>query len=87
MHVTLHPVDTAKVIASGWGKRHPLAGVNVLGRPRVPNGFTMIFAPPSEAEVDVVMDIVKAGAWWAGGVDLNAGSGPSKDRGKMLSLD
>ena len=70
MHVTLHPADAALVIAAGWGQRHPVAGVSVHGTVSVPDGFTMIYAPQSMDEVDVVMDIVKAGAWWVGGVDL-----------------
>ena len=70
MHITLHPVDAARVIASGWGQRHPVAGVPVHGRVLVPSGFTMVYAPQDEREVEVVMGIVRAGAWWVGGVDL-----------------
>ena len=70
MHLTLHPLDVATVIASGWGQRHPMAGTRVFGRQLVPEGFTMIYGPSDEDEVEVIMQIVRAAAWWVGGVDL-----------------
>ena len=30
----------------------------------------MLYAPRQESEVETGMEIVKAGAWWVGGVDL-----------------
>ena len=70
MHVTLHPIDAALVIASGWGERHPLAGCFIHGRRLLPAGFILVYTPQTEAEIDTVMNIVKAAAWWVGGVDL-----------------
>lgn len=30
----------------------------------------MVYAPRQESQIETVMEIVKAGAWWVGGVDL-----------------
>lgn len=73
MHLTLHPFDVALVITRGWGERHPLAGCPVLGKRLLPSGFVMVYAPQNETEVGVVTDIVRAGAWWVGGVGLGDG--------------
>ena len=70
MHLTLHPLDVSIVLASGWGERHPLAGKQIHGKKLLPSGFVMLYAPRQESEVETVMEIVKAGAWWVGGVDL-----------------
>ncbi len=32
----------------------------------------MVYAPREESDVATVMEIVKAGGWWVGGVDLGA---------------
>lgn len=71
MHLTLHPSDAALVISHGWGERHPLAGRG----PWVPKGFVMVYAPRGRDEADVLMEIVKAGAWWVGGVELKGQKG------------
>ena len=77
MHMTLHPLDAALVIAQGWGERHPLAGCWIHGRRLLPPGFLMVYTPREESEVETLMDIVKAAGWWVGGVDL----GKSKSSG------
>ena len=64
LHLTLHPADARAVMAAGWGERHPLAGR------LLPAGYVMVYAPRGEREVELVMDIVRAGAWWVGGVEL-----------------
>jgi hypothetical protein len=33
----------------------------------------MVYAPQEESEIMTVMEIVKAGGWWVGGVDLGEG--------------
>ncbi|KAL9117466.1 MAG: hypothetical protein Q9187_005996 [Circinaria calcarea] len=71
MHLTLHPSDAALVISHGWGERHPLAGRG----PWVPKGFVMVYAPRGRDEIDVLMEIVKAGTWWVGGVELKGWKG------------
>lgn len=73
MHLTLHPSDAALVISHGWGERHPLAGRNVFGKKLLPAGFVMVYAPNDESQVGVLMEIVRAGAWWVGGVGLGEG--------------
>ncbi len=60
MHMTLHPIDAAMVIASGWGERHPLAGCNVHGKRMVPSGFVMVYTPTNVNDIATVMEIVKA---------------------------
>ena len=62
LHLTLHPTDLALVIKQGWGERHPLAGKTC------PVGFTLIYAPRDEEDFTVVLEIVKAAAWWVGEV-------------------
>ncbi|KDQ58436.1 hypothetical protein JAAARDRAFT_154908, partial [Jaapia argillacea MUCL 33604] len=63
VHVVLAPQDCKKVIASGWGQRHPLDGVRasklVLGW-WVPKEYVLVYAPRNEEEVQIVVQIVKA---------------------------
>ncbi|KAK1074700.1 hypothetical protein LTR12_008922 [Friedmanniomyces endolithicus] len=66
MHLTLHPVDAAVVLEAGWGERHPLARGGWWER-FVPGGFVMVYAPLGVGEVGVVMEVVRAGAWFVGG--------------------
>ena len=67
LHMTLHPLDAAVVIQRGWGERHPLAGRGNW----VPSGFMMVYSPRTDAEVRTVVEIVRAGGWWVGGVELD----------------
>lgn len=69
MHLTLHPADAKVMLENGWGERHPLARGGWLER-FVPGGFVMVYAPRTEEEVDVVMEIVKAAIWWVGGAEM-----------------
>ena len=73
MHLTLHPHDAALVISHGWGERHPLAGCSMFGKTLLPAGFVMVYAPNDESQIGVIMEIVRAGAWWVGGVGLGEG--------------
>ncbi|MCJ1249355.1 hypothetical protein MMC30_006578 [Trapelia coarctata] len=68
MHLTLHPSDAALVISNGWGERHPLAGRG----PWVPKGFTMVYAPRNQEEVEILTEVVRAAGWWVGGCMLQA---------------
>ena len=65
VHVELHPEDVKVVIDKGWGERHPLA----LGWQSafLPEGFTLLYAPRTAEEVEVLMRIVGAGMGWATG--------------------
>lgn len=62
MHVTLHPADANTVLRSGWGERHPLAGV--LSERFVPEEFMMVYAPQNDEEMEVVLDIIRAACWF-----------------------
>ncbi|MCJ1314264.1 hypothetical protein MMC25_007944 [Agyrium rufum] len=68
MHLTLHPSDAALVLEKGWGEMHPLAGRG----PWVPKGFTMVYAPVTEEDVGVIVEIIKAAGWWVGGCLLKS---------------
>ncbi|CAZ84001.1 unnamed protein product [Tuber melanosporum] len=70
MHMTLHPADAKMVIEAGWGERHPLARGGWCRR-FVPVGFVMIYAPRTEEEVGLVLEIVKAGIGWVSGEPLD----------------
>lgn len=73
MHLTLHPSDAALVIDHGWGERHPLAGRQIFGKRFVPSGFVMVYAPQDENQIGILLEIVRAGGWWVGGVGLGKG--------------
>lgn len=62
LHVWLSGPDARKVIEAGWGQRFPL--------PFVRSGWTMVYAPRNEAEMDVVERIVKAGVAWVTGMEI-----------------
>lgn len=61
------------MISYGWGERHPLAGRSIMGKVLLPAGFVMVYAPNSESQTPILMDIVRAAAWWVGGVGLSEG--------------
>jgi hypothetical protein len=66
MHMLLHPVDAQAVFDAGWGQKHPLARGGFFER-FVPVGFVMVYAPRDEMDVETVMRIVRAAAWFVGG--------------------
>lgn len=73
LHLSLHPADMAVVLERGWGQRHPLAveGGLCWGFVRtVPVDFVMVYAPRDEAEMEVVLEIVRAAIAWVGGKAL-----------------
>jgi hypothetical protein len=71
MHMTLHPADARVVLEAGWGERHPLARGGWFEK-FVPEGFVMVYAPRGEEDVEVLVRIVQAGAWF---VNLGKGDG------------
>lgn len=81
MHLTMHPADAALVLSQAWGERHPLSSGGWLAR-FVPPGFVMVYAPRNEEEVEIVMGIVKAAAWWVGGVDVDG-----KGEGRLQTIE
>lgn len=62
LHVWLSEGDARTVVQSKWGVRFPLAFVD--------KGWTMVYAPRSMEEADVVEDIVKAAVSWVTGVNM-----------------
>lgn len=76
LHLTLHPADAKVMLKAGWGERHPLARGGWLER-FVPGGFVMVYSPRTDEEIEVVLDIVHAAAWWVGGSDIDI---PEKGR-------
>ncbi|KAI5369253.1 hypothetical protein Slin15195_G001290 [Septoria linicola] len=61
LHLTLHPADVKVVLKAGWGERHPLARGGFFQR-FVPHGFLMIYAPQTEEEIQIILQIVAAAA-------------------------
>lgn len=62
LHVWLSDTDARKVIETGWGQRFPLKFVK--------SGWTMVYAPRTGTEVDVVEDVMRAGISWITGVKI-----------------
>ncbi|KAH7116697.1 hypothetical protein B0J11DRAFT_583412 [Dendryphion nanum] len=71
VHVTLHPADCKAVFEAGWGQRHPLSGVDVLKKVAgfsLPVNYVLLYAPRDQAEVDIVLTMVKASIGYVTGV-------------------
>lgn len=66
MHLTLHPSDVKVVLDAKWGERHPLARGGRFER-FVPETFVMVYAPRNQRDIETVVEIVKASAWYVGG--------------------
>jgi hypothetical protein len=65
-HMNLHPLDAKVVLQAGWGQRHPLAQGGWLKK-YVPQEFMMVYAPRNEDELEVILKIIEAAAWWVMG--------------------
>ena len=59
-HVILAPKDALKVLQSGWGQLHGLAGVKPLGRKLLPKEYVLLYAPRNDAEIEHVLGIMRA---------------------------
>ena len=57
MHLVLPEPLRSEAIRQGWAEPHPLAG-----QPTVPEGIVLLYAPRTEAELRIVVDLV--GASW-----------------------
>ena len=62
LHVWLSQADARTVIENGWGLRFPLAFVD--------KGWTMLYAPRTMDEVEIIERIIKAGISWVTGVEV-----------------
>ena len=71
LHLTLHPADAKVMLENCWGERHPLAKGGWFRR-FVPREFVLIYAPRTEKDLHVVMQIVAASIWWVSGVDVQS---------------
>lgn len=61
MHLALPPRLAAEVVSKGWGTPHPWAGS------RLGAGFTLVFGPRDEAELEIIVEIASASHRWAAG--------------------
>lgn len=61
LHVALPRNFAADVVAKGWGTPHPWAGS------RLTDGFTLVFGPRDEAELEIIAGIVTASHAFAAG--------------------
>ncbi|TKA22233.1 hypothetical protein B0A50_08102 [Salinomyces thailandicus] len=87
LHLTLHPADAEVVLGAGWGERHPIARGGWVFERFVPVGFVMCYAPRGERQVEVVLEVVRAAAWFVGGGDrVGKGWGERRDSG-YVSLE
>jgi hypothetical protein len=55
LHMVLPPDVVDTVIENGWAERHPLAG-----RYGLPTNIVMVYGPRDDAELVVVVDLVRA---------------------------
>jgi phospholipase/carboxylesterase len=55
LHMALPPAIVQPVIDNGWAERHPLAGKYGL-----PDNIVMVFGPRDDAELQVVLDLLRA---------------------------
>jgi hypothetical protein len=62
LHVIVGAVDARALIKAGWGQAHPLAGLD-----NRPDGYLMIYAPRTPAELAVAKGILEAAAGHIGG--------------------
>lgn len=58
LHIALTPRDAALVIERGWGERMGLAGKGF----KLPSTLLLVYAPRNEGELEVVKNILSAGA-------------------------
>ena len=70
MHLVLADQDIKTVLEAGWGERHPLSHGGWFER-FVPANFVMVYAPREEAEVEVVLRIVRAAALYVEGTEAS----------------
>ncbi|RYP70182.1 hypothetical protein DL769_005061 [Monosporascus sp. CRB-8-3] len=70
LHLNLHPDDAREVLEKGWGQRHPLTARWPLLKMPVPRNFTMVYAPRTADELQVVCRIIQAAGWWVMAKDL-----------------
>ena len=65
MHMCLTVKDAAKVLESGWGERHLLAGKNASPGFSVPSGLVLVYAPRTKDELEICLKILSASSSFA----------------------
>ena len=55
MHMMLPPEAVEELLAKGWGEPHPMAR-----RGLIPPSAVMVYAPRDAAEVDTVLEVIRA---------------------------
>ncbi|KAJ5407865.1 hypothetical protein N7509_001748 [Penicillium cosmopolitanum] len=66
VHVVLSPADCIKVLKAGWGQRHGFSGTSAMTYlsfgtlPDLPAEYILIYAPRTEEEIKIVMEIISA---------------------------
>ncbi|PYH95972.1 hypothetical protein BO71DRAFT_397588 [Aspergillus ellipticus CBS 707.79] len=91
LHLTLHPADVKLVIERGWAQRHPLTRESWWWcfLRTVPTGFVMVYAPRDREELEIVLEIIRAAAWWVSGEELQRekmGKGVAGVRGRQMVM-
>lgn len=66
MHMVLSDADPKIVLRAGWGERHPLFRGSWFEQ-FVPAGIVVVYAPQEETELETILRIVRAAAWYVGG--------------------
>ena len=66
LHLVLSNADAAVLFAKKRGERHLMAGKMINGK-SLCSGLVMVYAPRTLEEIDIVMEIVKAGYQFARG--------------------
>lgn len=59
-HMSLHPSDVKLLVEKQWAELFPLAGVNILNRIKIPDGYSLIYAPQNEDDLKVWKIILTA---------------------------
>jgi hypothetical protein len=73
LHLCLTIKDAATVLSAGWGELHLLAGKTMGPGVCIPRGLVLVYAPQTQEEVDVVIEILRASLLFA-----TSGSGSGK---------
>lgn len=66
LHLALPPDLATDVVVQGWGQMHPLAGT------RLTAGFVMVYGPRDDAELEIVLAIVRTSHQRALGLVMGA---------------
>jgi Family of unknown function (DUF5519) len=86
VHVLLSPADCKKVLEAGWGERHAFDGsvvVKHVFHVALPMTYVLIYAPRTEEEVEIVVQIVKASMRYMTGHNIDARTSMTSSNGNL----